>query len=206
MKGPHKTSSGTSYRDRIDYIATACLYCWHLWVSNAGRRIDKGFNHIIRLVVSFFIPKRYRNKIYRNLLNSQQAIAPIHWDLEFGQHIRIAKNLVIQTYGGYLTLPIAIGGAIICSIIGWDAILFWRDGIISIIMPLMVGMLLYIGLSHLAKTIENPQVYMDYFKIFEKKDNEWLKKWKRYSILLFVGGLVSATMGIGLMFYSFRYK
>ena len=205
MKGSNRISSGISYRDRIDHIATACLYCWHLWVSNAGRRIDIGFNHIIRLVVSIIVPKRYRKKIYRNLLNSQKAIAPMHWDLECGQHIRIAKNLVTQTYGGYMAFPLAIVGAIICSIIGWDVILFWRDGIISIIMPLMVGLLLYIGLSHLTKTIEDPQVYLSFFKKFEQQDNEWLKKWKRNTILLFVGSLLSAALGICFVFYSFMH-
>lgn len=197
MKGSNRISSGTSYRDRIDHIATACLYCWLLWVSNAGRRIDIGFNHIIRLVVSIIVPKRYRKKIYRNLLNSQKAIAPMHWDLECGQHISIAKNLVCQTCTGYLAFPFAVVAGIASTIIGWDTVLYWKDGTIKFVTIILFVVFIAVGLSKLTKAIDNPQTYLSYFKEFDKQDEEWHKKWKRNTILLFIGSIVSAIMSFG---------
>lgn len=191
------TSSSSPFRERIDYLLTVCLYCWHLRVSNVGRRIDKVFNYIIRLVVANIVLQRYRYKIYRNLLNSQKAIAPMHWDLECGQHIIIAKNLVYQTCIGYLTFPFSVVVGIASSIIGWKMVLYWKDGTITFIIILLYAVFILVGLFKLSKAIDNPQTYLLYFKEFEKQDEEWHKKWKRNTILMFIGSIVSAAMSFG---------
>ena len=51
-----------------------------------------------------------------------------------------------------------------------------------------------VGLSKLTKAIDNPQIYLSYFKEFEKQDEEWLRKWEIYTILLFLGAILSLVL------------
>ena len=193
----NKISLSAPYRNRIDYIATATLYCWHLWISNIGRKIDKANLNIFRRLVSITLPRKYHTKIHRNLLNSQEAIAPMFWDLECGQHIRIAKDLVYQTCIGYLTFPFSVVAGIASTIIGWDTFFYWKDGTIKFVTIILFVVFIAVGLSKLTKAIDNPQTYLSYFKEFEKQNKEWHKKWKRNTILLFIGSIVSAAMSFG---------
>ena len=110
------------------------------------------------------------------------------------------------TCGGYVALPLTIIATIICSLIGWTNVVSWKDGIISIVIVLTVAVLTGIGVYKTTKTIVDPRVYLSYFKDFQKQDEEWLRKWKRYTILLFVGGFLSAALGIYFVFYSFMHS
>lgn len=161
-------------------------------------RID----HIIRQLVSVLLPKRYLYRLYRNNEDMQEASDLMYRNLECGQYIRIAKNMVRQTFGGYLVLPLAVVACIICYLIGWDTVLDWKDGMIYFGMSLIGMTLIVIWLCILTKVFNDPQDYISYFKEFQKQDEEWHKKWKRNTILLFVGGIASTAMAMCTVFYS----
>ena len=189
-----KKTSSFSYKDQFDYMSTAILYCWYIWISKVGRKIQKGVFQIMRFVVLIFFSKRYLKKYYRNYLNGYKAISPAYWDLEYGHHIRIAKNLVYDTCFGYVAFPITVVSGIVCALIGWDNIFLWMNGMgIFIIVILIVGMM-YIAVVRLTTAFNDPHVYLSYFKTFDNLGNEWLKKWKIYTILLLVGAILSAVM------------
>ncbi len=201
MRKINNTPSSSTYRNKIDYIVNACLYCWYLMISKVGLAIQNSLSRIIRLLVSFFFKKRYLYKLCRNQINGKRELDTMFRDLEYGEDIRTAKDLVFFTCSGYLALPIAVGLGIICKLIGWDIVLYWNNGIIGYSIVIMVAVLLFIGLTILTKPLNDPNVYLAYFKKFKKKDEEWLKKWKRYSILLFLGNFISAASGIGFVFF-----
>lgn len=192
-----KNSASTSFRDRLDYVVTACLYCWHRWISKAAYWTEIRALYIIRALVSCVLPKRYVYRICRNHVNSRKDRDLLFRDLECGQNIRIAKNLVYQTCIGYLAFPFSVVAGIASTIIGWDTVFYWKDGTISFIIILLFAVFIFVGLSKLTKAIDNPQTYLSYFKEFEKQDEEWHKKWKRNTILLFIGSIVSAAMSFG---------
>lgn len=201
MRNLNNKPSSSAYRDKIDYILNACLYCWYLWISKAGIAMQNSLNKLIRLLVSIFLPQKYLYKLCRKQVNGKKELDIVFRDLESGIDISTATELVIATCGGYLAFPIAAGLGIISKLIGWNIVLFWNNGIIGYSIVIMVGVLLYIGLTILTKALYDPHVYLSYFKKFKKRDEEWLKKWKRYTILLFVGNFVSAAMGIGFVFF-----
>ena len=201
----NKISLSAPYRNRIDYIAAATLYCWHRWISKAGTTMEIRIDHIIRQLVSVLLPKRYLYRLYRNNEEMQEASNLMLRNLECGQYISIAKNMVRHTFGGYLVFPMAVVACIISSLIGWDIVLDWKDGMIYFGMSLIGMVLVVIGLCILTKVFNDPQDYISYFKEFQKQDEEWLKRWKRYTILLFVGGIASAAMGMGTVFYSLMH-
>ena len=123
-------------------------------------------------------------------------------NLECGQYIRIAKNMVYQSFGGFLAFPLAVVACLICSFIGWDIVLNWKDGMAYFGISLIGMALIVIGLCILTKVFDDPHDYISYFKEFQKQDEEWYKKWKRNTILLFVCGIASAAMAMGTVFYS----
>ena len=172
MKQKYMISSYNSFQAKIDYLLTACLYCWHLWISNIGRKIDKAYLYFFRGLVSTVVPRKYRTKIYRNILNSQEAIAPMFWDMECGQNIRIAKNLMYQTCTGYLAFPFSVVAGIASTIIGWDTVFYWKDGTIKFVTIILFVVFIAVGLSKLTKAIDDPQTCLSYFKEFEKQDEE----------------------------------
>lgn len=196
-------NTSSSYRNRIDYVVTATLFCWHLWISKASATVEIRALHIIRKFVSVFLPKRYVYKCYRNQMNNRKYRDLLFRDLECGQNIRIAKNMVYQTCSGYLILPWAIVSGIISSIIGWENVFHWNDGMCVIIIVISGSILFCIGLFKLTKAIQDPFTYLSIFKKIKKKDNDWLKKWKTYTILLYVGSIVSAVTGIVLFMHAF---
>ncbi|MDE5793997.1 MAG: hypothetical protein K2I08_04680 [Muribaculaceae bacterium] len=75
-----------------------------------------------------------------------------------------------------------------------------RNGVGGIVIPSIIAFVLVFSVSKLTKTSGDPHIYLSYFKKFKKQDEEWLKKWGKYTILLFVGGIVSAAMSLGFIF------
>ncbi len=199
-------SSQSNYRDKIDYIVYAYLYCWHLWISKAGIVFQNCVYKIIRLLVSIFLPKKYLYKLCRKQVKGKKELDLTFRDLRYGIDISTARDIVYCTCSGYIAFPTATVAGIITTLIGWDTVLFWNEGIISYIIVIMAAVCLYIGLTFLTKSFNDSQLYLAYFKKFKKKDEEWLKKWKRYSILLFLGNFVSAASGIGFLFFLLMHS
>ena len=199
------TSSSSPFRERIDYISTALAYCWLIWISKVRHAVQSGVFHIMRLFVFIFLPQKYLEKFDEKHMDALETQEILFGDLEHGHDISTAHQLVYMTFVNYMTLPLAIVAGIICSMFGLDVVLFWEGGVIPVAILFTWGVLAFIGLRILTKAIAYPNIYLSYFKEFKKQDREWLRKWKRYTILLFVGGLLSAAMGICFVFYSFMH-
>lgn len=71
---------------------------------------------------------------------------------------------------GYMTFPFVIVASIVCSLIGWDFVFFWEGGIIPIAIILIWAVLVFIGLRIFTNALDEPQVYIPYFKKFESQD------------------------------------
>ena len=195
------TLSSSPFRERFDYIATALAYCWLIWISKVRHAIQNGVFYIIRLFVFIFFSQKYLDKFYEKHMDALEAQEILFGDLEHGHDISIAKRMVYQTFGGYLAFPLFFVACIICSFIGWDLVLNWKDGMIYFGILFTVVVLITIGLCILTKIFEDPRDYIFHFEEFKKKDEEWHKRWKRYTILLFVGSILSVVLiwGFGLL-------
>ena len=192
-----KISSCYIYRNKIDYTATANLYIWYLWISRIRFIIQSGVFHLMRLFVMIFLPHKYLNRFYRRHIESMRAQDILFGDIECGDDILTSMFMVKLTFAGYLILPISIVISIICTLLGWDVVLYCKEGIIYFVIVLILVGLLLIILRKSTKTFDVPQNHISYFKKFKKKDEEWLKKWKIYTILLLLGAILSAAMSFG---------
>lgn len=195
-----QTKKISSYRKRIDYTSTACLYCWHIWISRIRFTIQMGVFHVMRLFVFFFLPKKYHNRFYRRHIESMKAQDFLFGDIECGDDILTAKDMVKFTYSGYLALPISIVICILCTIIGWYNLFRWKDGMGIIVIIIILLLTIFIGVNRLTNTFDDPHIYLSYFKKFKKQDEVWLKRWKKYTILLLAGAFLSIVMSFGFLF------
>lgn len=194
MSNLKKTTSSYSFRDRIDYILNVCLYCWYRWISKVEAAIDKYVSMIIRAIVSSILPKRLVYKVYRNRINGKKDLYIMNRDIEYGHNIRVAKDMVNFTCMGYVALPVAVVTCITCTLIGWDNVFMGINGKAVMVVIAVVLLMEFIGVSKLAKAIEDSSIYLSYFKKFQKQDEEWLRKWKIYTILIFSGAMLSPVL------------
>ncbi len=73
----------------------------------------------------------------------------------------------------------------------------WEGGIGSNILVLIEMILFVIIGIRPTKNLFNDNFNRAYFKKFKKKDDEWLKKWKIYTILLLIGSLALIALSLG---------
>lgn len=192
-----------TWRDKVDYVSTACLYCWYGWHLRAGTFTLKHLQNIIRMIAAFFLPQRLMNKYDRNVAYNQPYIDSMYQDLDRGLYIQSARETVYYTYIGFMALPASILCGIILSLMGVDLFFIWIGGLISKFTILMICGLMYIGVNKLTRTFDDSRIYLSYFKKFKKCDREWHKKWKRNSILLFIGATITAATSVVIFIFVF---
>ena len=195
-----KTSLSAPYRNKIDVALTACLYCWLIWISRIRLKIQMSVFYVLRVFVVIFFPKKYLNRFYRKHIESMKAQDILFGNMEYGDDIMTAKNMVFFTCIGFIALPVSFVSCTICSLIGWDPVMDWMMYGSGMILPILLTLLTIFGVSMLTKTSCDPHFYLPYFKKFKKRDGKWLKRWKRYTILLFLGSFLSVALSIGLLF------
>lgn len=137
---------------------------------------------------------------YRRHIQSMRAQDILFGNIEHGDDIMTANTIVSNICGFYLTLPVTIITCIVCSLIGWrNVIHFFPEGTGWFVLIFTLFAVIAICTSKLRKTSSDPHFYISYFKKFQKKDNEWLRKWKRYSVLIFVGSFLSVALSLGIL-------
>lgn len=171
------------------------LYCWAIWISKVDKAIRRGMFLFIRFLVLVFLPKRYLKKYYRRYLTGRELMEPFFTDVKVGWVISTAKDILISMCFGYLALPSFTLMGIISFLLAWP-----RNGIGKMVILLPFGILTFIAANKLTKYYDTNYAYIPYFKEFEKKDNDWLKKWKRITIFVYLGAIIFLILGIGMFF------
>ena len=197
----NKISLSAPYRNKIDVALTACLYCWLIWISRIRLKIQMSVFYVLRVFVVIFLPQKYLNRFYRRHIELMKAQDILFGNMEYGDDIMTAKNIVLSTCCGYLALPVTIIACIIFSLIGWRNIIdLFPAGMGWTIIILSLYAIVTVCAFKLRSTSCDPHFYLPYFKKFKKRDGKWLKRWKRYTILLFLGSFLSVALSIGLLF------
>lgn len=178
----------TSFCERINYTLNVCLYCWTIWESKVEAVANKVMFHVMRVFVLIFLPHKYLYKFYRNHINFLNIRNPDY----IGGH-----RIVGMTCMGYEMFPAVALCSIICTFIGWHRVFEWEGGIGGIILFLFEMLIFVILEIRTTKNLFNEDFNRAYFKKFKKKDNEWLKKWKIYTILLLIGSLALIALSLG---------
>ena len=152
-------------------------------------KLFRKLHRIIFSPILHWLPNSSRLKIEKRIAQNRRNTMMVWEDRNWGFGISIAKWKYWLVLG--LPLEILIGAILFTFIVaGMDI------GDKSLMIIFISASLLFA--YPLDKAIEK-DCYLKYFKEFEKKDEQWHRKWKRISILFTIGMMLSLPLLIWYM-------
>lgn len=133
-------------------------------------------------------PKNNTNIIKNNLIKNHKMIR----DYQVGPYTYISNHLFGGSYSSYfLFLSFILLGI-------RDAFFETKNEIVTL---LLMGLPVLVGYIPAYKAVLSNDVYLKYYKKFEKKDAQWQRKCKWLAVAFCLGGFL--TMILGLFAYAF---
>lgn len=179
-------------KKKFEYFLNAIHYCIYLeevWTNKKTEKIVYGF---LFFISKYFFPKRLKIKVYRRHLQSRQELNEYFYGKEFGQSIGVAHYLFGAFSSAYIGLFSWICIGVADRIFGYTH-LKGLPGLLVFSIPIAIG---YIPVY---KAVFTKDRYLKYFKKFEKKDEQWHRKWKRITLLFCVGAIIVSAIGFYIM-------
>lgn len=178
-------------KEKFEYTLNAIHYSLWLLDIKLGDSIRKVTRLMLLPIPKLFFTDNFRKKYYANLQEGRKQLEKFYYDKRNGAHICSAHHSFGFFYSGY---PACL------------MFMLWRiaDGIfggLSSLTLILIGAI-PIGIAYVPayKAVFSNDRYLQYFKLFEKEDEQWHKKWKRRAIAFCIGGtIVSLVGGIGAM-------
>ena len=175
----------TMRSNRFEYFLNAVHYGIWLYQKKMGDKIDRQWSSFIRILTKYF-PEKWRNKILACDELSKKETLQFYNDRQNGVHIQWATakfGLFYSCYPAFLSF-VLLGIYIKAS-----------DHLNSLVALCFLSIILiaYIP-AYWAVFLHD--IYLQYFKKFEKNDEVWHKKWSRITMSFCGGGAVMAVMGL----------
>ncbi len=179
----------------LEYFLNAVLYCIWKQKMQFGRFLHKISTKCMEFVMKYLSSAKMRERMKRNSLNYEKDYDRLFYHNKYGFHIVGAKNLLASICFLYIiALPAAF--------IGLSMKYFpdYREPIIFCLILIFVPQYF----RYMNKLILDNDNYINYFKVFERSDKQWHRKWNVISFSFFVGGFtcwiiaISITVAIAL--------
>lgn len=180
-------------QDKLKYSYSLILYFQWKWANHFGMIICR----ILALIPKYLFLKGYNKRLLAKFDVRQREAIKIMQDPKDGLRIYSSKRLVNLFVWIYvMIIPICIMIPI-CVLWGIS-----KSGMNIVIMVYcIIGGLL----EERAKRLYFPDDgYLLYFKIFEKKDKKWHRKWCWINVVFIIGGFGMIFMGLGVAILTFK--
>ena len=177
-------------RSRFAYFLNAVHYC--IWLDDIkfGDFIGRIVDVVLSPIPKLFFTKKYRKKYESRLPQAQKIMNKFYYDKEVGYHIGWAHHWFGYFYSCY--------SGVLSFIIFGIILHFW--GMINrFVILFFIGIPIFICFIPADKAVFSNDIYLKYFKEFEKEDEQWHKKWKRRTWLFCIGGCLMTIVGIACM-------
>ena len=162
---------------------------YYIWVAEVkhGDFVEKVVNTLLSPIPKYLFTKEYKKKCDDRLLKAQKTHDKFFYDKETGFHIGNAKHKFGYFYSGY-------SGFISFILVG----IYFRfsDNINFLTVALLVSPPILLFYIPAYRAVFSKDRYLEYFKQFEKEDEQWHKKWKWITIVFCVGSVMTTLMGI----------
>ena len=174
---------------KFEYFLNAIHYgIWRKIASDSSN--DKIVSFIWFRVFILFVPKKYRFKFIRNCKRREKESKEFLRNRDYGFCIGMANHWFGYLYSCYpMYFAFVILGLLSKNDIYLKGLLAW----IVLLIPMALG---YIP-AYMAVFYKDR--YLKYYKIFEKKDAKWHKKWKHISNAFCIGGILMFILGVATM-------
>ena len=181
-------------KEKFEYFLNAVHYCIFLSQLRLNAFFDKYVGLPFARMLEFFMSEKGKQRFRLNQQRSKKELDDFFCSKEAGFCIGLAHHFFgffVSSYWGLLSFIIL---SILCLIFGPKAIV--GDTFVFIV---IVGIPIIIGYIPVYRAVFTDDRYLDYFKQFEKEDEEWHKRWKRRTWLFFIFSVVASLLGIGLL-------
>ncbi len=169
-------------RSKFEYSLNAILYCIWLNKIKFTRFIRRFVNYIAYPISRLFVTKEYRKTYYKRLADRRKRIDKYYIDKKRGACIHFARFWFRFFYSGYTAFFSYLLLGITYKFFG--ALLF----------PIPIAL----GYIPAHKAVFSKDRYLEYFKLFEKEDEVWQRKWSRITTIFIIGGIIMALLGIAV--------
>ena len=177
-------------RNKFEYFLNAVHYC--IWLSDMkfGDFMGRIVNTLFSPIPKYLFTKEYKKKYYERLSEEQKKIDKFFYDKEIGYHIAWAHHWFGYFYSGYFMFLSFVLLGIPDGIFG---------GVNLIVATAIIALPIALGYIPAYRAVFSKDRYLNYFKQFEKEDEQWHKKWKMITWVFCIGSVVFTIGGIFAM-------
>ena len=172
-----------------EYFLNAVHYCIYIGEKWSMKKVDNGVLRIMYyLAVLFSFENFYNKKVDER--KRDKAL----WNYMYGKNVGVSIGLAHHWFGyfysGYFMFLSFVLLGIPDGIFG---------GVNLIVATAIIALPIALGYIPAYRAVFSKDRYLNYFKQFEKEDEQWHKKWKRITWVFCIGSVVFAIGGIFAM-------
>ena len=172
-------------RNKFEYFLNAVHYCVYLEEIWSNKKIEK----IILSFFSILFSEKYMQKI--NDRQKNKELKDFRYGNKWGLSIGVAHHWFGFFYSGYpcffswLLLGIASR--------------MYGDEMKGMVVMLIIAFPISLGYIPAYRAVFSKDRYLNYFKQFEKENEQWHKKWKMITWAFCIGALITMAIGFFCM-------
>ena len=175
--------------NKFAYFLNAVHYCIYIGEKWSMKKVDNGVLRIMYyLAVLFSFENFYNKKVDER--KRDKAL----WNYMYGKNVGVSIGLAHHWFGyfysGYFMFLSFVLLGIPDGIFG---------GVNLIVATAIIALPIALGYIPAYRAVFSKDRYLNYFKQFEKEDEQWHKKWKRITWVFCIGSVVFTIGGIFAM-------
>ncbi|MEE3416828.1 MAG: hypothetical protein VZR53_15845 [Prevotella sp.] len=182
-------------KPKFEYFLNAVHYCIYLHEIREHEFFDKYFGVPFNRMLDFFMSEEKKRRFRLNQQKNKKNVDDFFYSKDFGTCIGWAHHF----FGFFSTCYFLFIGFVLLGLLsklyGVDEVL--GDGFVRM---LVLGIPIIIGYIPLYKAVFSNDVYLKYFREFEKKDEKWHRKWKWITAAFVILSVVAFFSGVFITF------
>ena len=178
-------------KHKFEYFLNAVHYCMWLFERKFGFFIGKIVDFFLAPIPKFLFTKNMKKRYYDNMRKSQPQLD----DLFYGKKSGFSIGLAHHNFGAFYSIYPCIFSFVI------EGLYIKFNGEMNTFVILVI-FAIPVGICYIPayKAVFSNDKYLKYFKLFEKEDEHWHKKWKRITTAFILGAIASIIFGVYLCF------
>ena len=178
--------------NKFEYFLNAIHYSMWRFGHDPKKPVEKRMGRSFSFIVNHFFSEKMRDKYYKRLNMERKNIEWVFDNKKSGFYVLRAHH-----FFGFFC---AAYPGVISSVMAGYIIKMGLDGLNRLLLILAIAIPVIIGTIPADKAVFNNDRYLEYYKIFEKKDARWHRKWHWIMIAFCACSVVSIVASIFIAF------
>ena len=176
--------------NKYEYFLNVMHYC--LWLNDMkfGDFVERLVNTLFYPIHKYLFTEEFRKEYNERKNKEKSKIDKFFYNKKNGYHIGWAHHWYGYFYSGYSAF---------LSFILLGVLFRFYGEVNRIIIFLVVAFPVILCYIPAYRAVFTKDRYLKYFKLFEKEDEQWHRKWKRTTMAFCIGSVITGLLGIGAM-------